>query len=397
MGESFLIQKLIQAGGSVNYVDYVVQDENSAKYVVYNGYDYVTNPTPDLNNLTFNQWLLNNSASGNVILNNTIMTSNSYNGPNPTFNEANLAFSLNSVLVPVAWRVRDIKINNGFVYTISNSVTGIRVFHENNLTISLEAASGASNSLAINNGFLYQAAGETVIKRHESNLVSVNTSASQSTTIFSIAVNNGFVYAGSIRNSTADVNGIIRKYLESNLATNVSSIATGTIYNLVVNNGNIFAGNETGALKKFRESNLQFLSEVNTNFSYVNNLGTNNGFIYVSGNSISRGIEKYRESNLQFIGNIANIEFTSESGTITFKNNHIYVAGNNQIHKYRESNLAFVGNTPTVNTIIMASHINNGFIYVGGAEGLNRIRRYQTEQTIQNAQTYYTITDVKEE
>jgi hypothetical protein len=82
MGESFLIQKLITTVGSgVNYVNFIAQDVDGVKYIVHNGYDYVTNNNPT--DITFNSWYTQSSSLLTPVINNVITEPYVFvNGPN---------------------------------------------------------------------------------------------------------------------------------------------------------------------------------------------------------------------------------------------------------------------------------------------------------------------------
>jgi hypothetical protein len=400
----------ISSGGGA-YSTWVVEDENSAKYQVYNGYDAVTNPTPNATNLPFNQWLLNNSASGDIVLSNTIMQSSFYNGINTIINLGNIAFINNTS--SAGGTVGAIAINNGFIYagvrdSSNNSVTR---FREDNLAISGSSVDygGAIKTIFIKDALIYVGGTNTFgsaiqIKRYyESNFTTVGTSATLSTSagnITSIYVNGGFVYA------SMDINpqDLVRKFHLTNLA-NLGQTAryNFAIYNIAINNGFIYAvgaGNATAGrdIKKYYESNLAF---VNNSASYggtIESIAINNGFIYVGG-STNLTVQKFHESNLAFVGN------TPSYGTtiigITIHNGFIYAGGfgnataNRDIKKYYESNLAFVGNSVNAEAIIRSVSSNNGFIYAG-VQDLDHIKKYQPEEFVPDNQTYYTINRVKE-
>jgi hypothetical protein len=405
MGESFLIQKLIQSGGSVDYVNYVVQDENSAKYVVYNGYDFLFNPTPNLSNLTFNQWLLNNSATGTVILNNTTMTSSTFNGPNSTLNQSNLSITGNTGNYGY---IKTIAINNGFIYVGGATANVVSKYNERTLALVGNTASyGAGiETIAINNGFIY-AAGDgnlgnnrNLKKYNESTLAFVRSGAEYPGEILKIAINNGFVFSGGTNRTVGGFAPLVKSSEATLSIPNVTEYTSFGIRALAVYNGFVYiggTGNNTSSrtIRKHRESNLQAVA-TSAGFGTtgeVRSIAINNGFVY--GGSSTGTLRKLHESNLTIVSNLVDL-VDGSINAIAINNGFIYIGGSNQIvRKYNESTLEFVGNTVGYGGTIESIATNNSFIYVGG--GAVQVKKFQEVAAESDNQTYYTITNVKEE
>jgi hypothetical protein len=383
------------------YVNLVATDTDGAKYVGYNGYDAITNPTPT-SNTTFNRWLLNNSATGTVIFANATFTTGTYNGPNGTFNEAAMPFIDNTNAF--GGDILSITTNNGFIYVGGETTSGfysdgsVKKYYESNLAFVGNTANfgGFIRSITTNNGFIYAGGGTntTVQKFDESNLAFVNNTASYGGLIFSLTTNNGFIYAGGGTDTT------VQKFNEGNLAKvgNTASYG-GAIRSITTNNGFIYVGGESDeTIKKFYESNLAFVGNTAVYNGFIRSITTNNGFIYAGG-TFSQTIKKYHESNLVFVDNSVSYDFEIKS--ISTSNGFIYAAGSGNatnsrdVKKYYESNLIFVGNTVNYGGTIEAITINNGFIYAGG--GSNRtVKKFQETGTTPDTQTFYTATKIKE-
>jgi hypothetical protein len=381
------------------YSNIVINDTTGAKYVGYNGYDAITNPTPT-GNTTFNRWLLNNSATGTVLFANTTVTSGgTYNGPNSSLNEANLrrATGTNVSNNYSGW-IYSVTTNNGFVYAGGDGGQTVQKFHESNLVFVGNTNSYDGDgiySIGINNGFIYAAGSfnRTVKKFNESTLAFVGNTANYGGDITTIAINNGFIYVGGQSNER------VQKFFESNLAratgTNVSNSYTGTIFSVTTNNGFVYVGGATSnSIQKFYESNLAFVQNAVSYGGVIRSITTNNGFIYIGGDS-NETVQKFYESNLAFVGNTAS--YGGNILSVTTDNGFIYIGGaiNQTVQKFYESNLAFVGNTAGYGGTIFSVTTNNNFIYAGGAIN-QRVQKFQTKSGTSNNQTFYTATKIKE-
>ena len=383
------------------YGNIIATDTLGGKYVGFNGYDSQTNPTPT-NTATFNQWLLNNSATGTVIFANATFTTSAYNGPNYTLNESNVSFINNTA--NYGGVIQNIVINNGFIYA-AGFESGFRVRQYNESTLNIVANSpnyGAHMfALKINNGFIY-AGGETintVKKYHESNLAFNTNSPTYGGTILAIAINNGFVYAGGATNQR------IQKFVESNLAratgTNVSNIYGGSITTMEINNGFIYVGGGGGnGVRKYHESNLAFVGNTADygDGGTIMRIKIKNEIIYVGGTG-NRRVKKYHESNLGFVAESA--EGPRAINGLEHNDAFVYVGGlnagfgNGNVSKYHDSNLVFLVNTNSYGGEIRTIAINNGFVYAGGVDN-NTTQKFQEKSGTADLQTFYTATKIKE-
>jgi stage V sporulation protein SpoVS len=395
MGELFLFQKLI-SNKSFDYVNAVVQDLQGAKYTTYNGYDYITNPTPSTTNLPFNQWLLNNSATGNVVLNNVIMETSTYNGPASTVNQANMSFVGNQLY---RTNIFSIKTNNGFVYVGGETALGfnrgVSKFYEGNLALSgsnLVTSStgnfgGNISSIAINNGFIYAGGNlSTIVRKYNESTLALVGNATYDA-VYSIATNNGFLYVGG----EADV---VRKYHESNLIAVGNASVGATVTSIAINNGFVYASGDK-SVQKFNESTLALVGTSPIYEGDVLSTAINNGFLYVGGIQ-SRVVSKYHEGNLVFVGNT--VAASTDIFSIAINNGFVYAPRTSTtVSKYHESNLTFVANltSPSVQTIA----INNMFVYTGGlglVNTVNAVQHHEFEKISDNS-TLYLINKIKEE
>jgi hypothetical protein len=383
------------------YENIVINDTTGAKYVGYNGYDSVTNPTPT-GNTTFNRWLLNNSASGTIIFaNTTVVSGGTFNGPNSSIDEANMAFINNTA--SYGSEILATHINNGFIYVggvqfAAGLNRGFSKYHEGNLVLVGNSVryhttdSGNIRAITSNDGFIYigGTVNQTVQKFGESNLVRVGNTNDYGGAIRSIVVNNGFIYTGG------EIDRTLKKYHEGNLAFVANTASYGaSISDIVVNDGFVYVGGESNAgIYKYHESNLAFVGNT-TGLGYMLAMSISNGFIYAGGTSTGARIHKYHESNLAFVGNI-----TDSLGIIrglTTANGFIYSdsSTNTSIHKFYESNLAFVNNTASYNGLIFSVIANNGFVYASG-HTTKTATKYQQNSLSLESLTFYTATKIKE-
>jgi hypothetical protein len=374
------------------YVNIVATDTDGAKYVGYNGYDSVSNPTPT-GNTTFNQWLLNNSATGTVIFANaTIVNGGTFNGPNTSINEASMTF-VNSSESYTSGDVQAMAINNGLIF-VGGESGRVQVFNESNLgrVANTTFYDGGIQSIAINNGFVYAGGTQnrTIQKFGESNRTFIGNTANYGGDIYSVKTNNGFVYAvGAVSND-------IRKYDESNLAFNSNSISYGSVvFAMAINNGFIYIGGVSNQrIRKYHESNLAF--DINSNLygGIIRTIAINDGFVYVGGDT-NLTIQKFHESNLVFVGNTPS--YGGSIRTIAIKDGFIYAGGatNQKVQKFYESNLAFVGNTANYGAFILSVLVNNSFLYAAGSSP-RTVNKYEAFGTTLDTLPFYNITKIKE-
>jgi hypothetical protein len=379
------------------YGNIVAQADNGAKFVGYNGYDSQTNPTPS-GNVTFNRWVLNNSASGTVIFANATFGNNgTFNGPNSTFNQSSMPFSLRSTNI-VRSTARAIAINNSFLYIRESSSERLLKLHLDNLANTFtfgQSFGGDVNGLVTNNSFLYIGGTRIFVqKQHESNLaLSANgPSTPSSSQINAIAINNGYVFAGLSGSPHTIV-----KYHESNLVQVANSPTYGNGLNdLAINNGYIYAVGFNRTINQYHEGNLAFVTSVVYNStSFVNAVAISNGFVYAGGGDGLNTVRKYHESNLVFVSE------TNTYGTaitsIKLDNEFIYVGGQqptNLIKKWRQDNLAYVTATANVNTAIAELTLSNNKLYF--SEASPSVAVYQTAAIEIEQLPISNITKIKE-
>jgi hypothetical protein len=392
------IENISTGGGA--YSTWVIQDENNANYQFFNGYDFVQNPNPSTTNLIFNVWLRNNSASGSIILSNTVMEAKTYNGPNSTVNITQMP--LTSESNSYGGSIRGLAINNGFIYAggaaLGGVDRGVGKYYASNLALFGNTVNygggGIITSVVVNNNFIYAGGGfgnQTIQKFHEGNLIFNIASASVGLTINAITINNGFVY---ITANNA------RKYHESNLVfSSQTSSITPTFKPIITNNSFVYVGVASGSsteltVRKYHESNLVFVGQTASYNGALEAIAINNGFIY-SGGETTRTVRKYGESNLSFIGNTADYGGTIKQ--IKISNGFIYVSGDfdQRVKKYYESNLVFVGNTDFYGGNIWGLVNDGNFVFAGGF-GDTKIKKYFQNGVNPDNRTYYIIKNVKE-
>jgi hypothetical protein len=401
----------ISTGGGA-YSTFVAQDQTNAKYEAYAGFHAIDNPTPNLsNNFTFNRWLLNNSATGDVVLPNVItsqVTTVPFVNNSAGINEAYMPFVNNSV--SYGGIIQSITTNNGFIYAGGQTNEKVQKFYEDNLAfVSNTANYGLSiRSITTNNGFIYvggidnkaSAFTGTVQKFNESTLAFVGNTAGYGGQIWQIKTNAGFIYAvGTGTNS-------ILKFNEStlDLVANSTVYGGGATYSIALNNNFIYVGGEAlggtnRGVGKYHQSNLVLVGNTVNYGGSIFSIAANNGFIYAGGDT-NRTVQKFHESNLAFVGNTDNYDGTIID--IKISNGFIYAAGINststvsaKVKKYYESNLAFVGETSNYGGQINTVAINNGFIYAGGLTDTT-VKKY-VEQSNNLVETpIFAITQIKE-
>jgi hypothetical protein len=406
----------ISTGGGA-YSTYVVEDIYGAKYTAFNGYDKLRNPNPT--DIWFNQWLLNNSASGDIVITNTIMSSFTYNGTNSTTNISQLP---NVSLVNFAYPggALTIHINDNFLYiggsnATVNPVRKVKIYDalpeypeisaQFPIIVNSPNFGGVIWSITSNNNFVYvggrgPSVGPGYIsKYHDSNLVFVANTASYGGDVINVAVNNGFVYAGGNTTQT------VRKYHESNLAY-VGQTANygGQIKAIVINNGFLYVGGHgeatNGKIQKFYESNLaRENNSVVYSSGYIESLAINNGYVYAGGfgpSFAATNLSKYHDGNLAFVAN--SVSYDGAIRTIKLYDNFIYFSGGqggatNTVFKNYESNLAFVGNSATKTTQTDKMEIYNGVIIATNGSTLFRCA---TQNVVSDNSIAYTIKKIKE-
>jgi hypothetical protein len=400
------IENISTGGGA--YSTWIAQAQDNSLYTVYNGYDSLTNPTPNLsNNFAFNRWLLNNSATGDIVLSNVVVANGgTFNGPNITFDENNLAKIGNTPIF--GGTILKIITNNGSIFasggfTANNNV--VRKYNEAGLfnEVSSVTLSYAISALALNNGFVYGGGdgGSGFVRWFESNLVNNGISSSYNGTfVRALNVANGFIYAAGPNNIS------LQKFNETTMQrVGVSYNLTYQPVDIKTAEDNVFVADGL-RVHKIRQSDLAALGTTANYGGDVRSIAVNNGFLYVGGGFGTSGnvVKKYHQSNLTFIGQTTS--YGNQIEAITFNNGFLYVAGNGRlatsigydVKKYYETNLAFVANSVNYGGTVRAITANNGFIYFGGfnGSGIHDIIKIQEKQTLPEILTFYNITNIKE-
>jgi hypothetical protein len=383
------------------YTTFVAQDINNAKYTVYNGYDFILNPSPNLsNNFTFNRWVLNNSATGSVVLSNVVMGgAGSFNGPNTISNIGNLSIFLNSPTF-AAGSVESI-VTFGSRYYVGGT-SGFRTIRGLSLggysTFATRAFNGSEvRALAATANFVYAAGVSNgsigaLEKLDASSLTLIANGPYHSSVISDVKTNNNFLYYGG------GFQDLLIKAHESNLV-NVASVFHNEVRVLAINNGFVYVGGGTAnTVRKYHESNLVFAANSPSYGNLILSLTISNGFVYAGGTpltGVNRGVSKYHESNLVLVGNTPNYVSGGWIHELTNKDGFIYAGGFSSVAKYRESNLQLVGTSPSLGYEIRGQAMSNGLIYVGGGSSTMNIIREQTIVTFDN-RSINTITQIKE-
>lgn len=404
------------------YIKWAVKDENSAKYIAYNGFDIVTNPTPDFNNVVFNKWYLDNTTNLPLIFTNTIMQQIG------NFNTANI-FNLSFVnnIINYQSQINSVVVTNNYIYVGGNPLTGTNrgVSQFNKTTFDLIAntpnyASGIT-TIQTNNGYLYVGGNGAsdnnadIKKYYESNLTFVaNTPAYQDnliglsylggtitnySTILKTTLDNDNIYVvgqtsviGNFGSAQYEAPSYIKRYNELTLDFIDNSPAiNGPLYNIAKDDNYIYTvsgfGSANRVLSKFHKTNLAFVNSVTTPTEIIA-LTVKDNSIYIGG--FGAGIIYKYTNNLSLLGN------TPSSNAIlirslTVDNEFIYAIGvGSAITKYYKNNLAFVTNTPNVGGFLYSITDENDKLYAGIGNLVKQYSKYEVEQI-----DLYSITNVK--
>jgi hypothetical protein len=412
MGESFLIQKLIQAGGDIDYSAYVVKDVSGVKYTIYNGYDALTNPTPDLTNLSFNQWIRNDGATGTEVLNNVSMINYTFNGSGSVLDPTVLTFintNQNTQNINTYGGSR-LQINNGFIYLSGSAAGVIKKFELDTLKYVGQTpyAGGDVGSFGILNNSIFVAGtfqspqnidvspflNSFVSRYNETTLAFVNRynpPGSANSIRSQLLINSPYVY---FIEDSGDLGDRVVRVWANNLVFQAATLAlTTTLTAFGVSNNIITSQNNT--LRRYSSSlALQLTGATGTGGSRI---AINNSFVYVLGGT--NGIRKYNQGALTLVGSshVGGKTFTD----LTINNGFIYAIANNTIEKYNETTLSLVGNTipSTVNFSNLIS--DNEFIYTTtravNVQLLRNdvIRKFKEIGTSGNLINYHVINTVK--
>ena len=397
------IENISTGGGA--YSTWVAQSDTNALYTVYNGYDSVLNPNPNLSNLLFNRWLLNNSATGDVVLSNAILTSNgTFNGPNVVLNQSVL-FGLQTTSGNIGiGNVAVVHQGNIFVGTRNSTDNPSFIVRVNESNLAMAMANTAStnstniSAIAANNGFIYighsGSSGSQFgrIQKYGTNLSRIGNSPYFGVGIGGITVNNGFIYA------TVGETLRITKIHEGNLVIDSNSAnLPRTPLGITHHNGFLYVGSQNNLIWKIHESNLVVNATYNfaTGSGYVNAVDVDsNGFVYASGFGL--GVLGKFNSNLGLVASVSQ-PTTTESfiADINASSDFLYTITQSSVFKYHKSNLvslvsAGFGGASSIS-------VNAGFVYVpypSAVTTLLKIRPYNIA-TFDN-RNLFIITNIKE-
>jgi hypothetical protein len=407
------------------YTKWAVQDENSARYTAHNGYDGITNRNPDLDNVPFNQWVLNNSTNLPLVIKNGVLEqTGSYNTAD--IDVTNLAL-INNVAVNPIFIVPPIDrlvTNNGFVY-FADETNGVSKHHQSNLSF-VGNTSVSATTVVVNNGFIYSSSSNIISKFNEATLDFVsNVDVGSGFEISTIKANNGYVYVGSRFVSSYQP---IKKYYESNLAFVGNSSIDGSVLTMYINNGYLFAAGgdiiqsggvpDNKSIRKYHESNLTLVETTpfSNSFDRYTSLTGNDGFLYAThryvNNTFGLSIKKYYQSNLGFIGNSPSLSNIEALGQVVVNNGYVYTGGRGfslggdtydvtPIYKYDETTLQEVAQTPVLSYHIPHIAIDNNSIFSaqqGNATSNSGAKLYKYQEFgFENTATVnlYSITNIK--
>jgi hypothetical protein len=418
----------ISGGGSIPvYSNWVVQDENGTKYQIHNGYDWYTNPTPNLSYLPFNEWIINNEATETVVINNAVIVGDKiFNGPNSSFNHSYIPLIRRYGANYVGASIGDLKFNNGFIYLRHVSANNGRVHRhtESDLTFIGQSANyssiGILSDFAVDNSFIYMVgingtnittgAQSNIRKIHEGNFQFVGFSGAYGANIGVININNGNIFIGGRNNATNGVRNL-KKYSSATLtllasATRQYDPSFGVSINTIAfNNGFVYIGGvgQFPSVEKYSEATLAFVqnSAYQSNFGSIFALAIDNGFVYAGGQTTANNqfnkIRKYYESNLVLAGESET--FTFPIASIAVSNEFVYVSGGGApyVRKYNTSDLSFVGSTNEHYGNVIGLNINNGIIYTTSSGGTNAIIETFKETVVDgDIKTLYSIKNKKE-
>jgi hypothetical protein len=449
MGESHITRKVI--GGTPNYGNYsswAVQDENGVKYETYNGYDFETNPNVG-NNLSFNQWAINNSTTKNIVLTNTIMSSFLYNTSTLYQGAPILINTTGNITTNIMYTspYGFTYINNSFYGVISNGGTSKIYAFNNNLSVTNQLNLVGGPIRAVSFGYSYS----VPIMASTPNI------NGGGNFVMSYALNS-FTNRGFSFNYQNDV---ITTYIDGNIATGGSIFVggysfpygvvrisatgggyagatpsnygnaywagisgypqypakfyAGLIYSITTNNGNIFFGGQayTGnnqPIEKYSASSLSFLARsVDHNDGSspsIRKLIVKNNFVYALIGSSNRRIGKLHESNLVYVGNINLTPITNDASDMLITDDYIYVADRTSFvfHRIHLNNLTYIDNSPVYNNFTIGRIPSYPVLFNNTIYGLDintsdynnfTIPRFKTLVSEKN--TAYKIESVKEE
>lgn len=437
---------------TLNHSSNIIIANNGAKFVGYNGYDFVSQPSLP-STVNFNRWLLNNSATGNIIFNNAFFTQVSQFNTNSSFidatkfkfiREANLptsspegtgvstyVFPLNNLSVSGYYRVS----NDGYVPTritvvntrtnqvISNVGFSIGSFQNQGWAPAL--ISPANGGMMLWRNFWFNAGSSGSYAWYHFNGTLINSIGSGQTaykaTSFGMFGNYGFnaFYAPDVRQTGQLMNLIsgttILNYGETD---NLNAI----LGFMVSNNGHYIAlksFNQRGnGFYRMRVWNTFANGVANTLLlNSVYNANSNvNSHPYSFSSTTTQGIENNNivsfYDNRIYKHNITNLSLVNTSGLINTVNgvstsygtmlgiedNFIYLQGSRNsktvVDKYGINNLSFVGSSEDLTANLSGTLTLQGNV-IGRASSTNTAI-VETSNTSFVTQPIFTVSKIKE-
>jgi hypothetical protein len=304
-GPNTTLQQMSQINSQqVDSQSYIAQALNGTKYIHYNGYNFVSNTLPT--NASFNVWLINNSASGSLLVNNVVSTTflGNITGNVTGTNESAFALARTGANYHSPSPSQDIMYlnvsNNGLVFvalpqrsiwSIYNFTTGAFI---DNRTYTQPAVNYDGNvDFALSNDSVYVAVGANVRRFSQSNNTIIADNGSGSG-YFAAYLNNGFVYALSSFN-------YVSKFREDNLQKLGDVYLDSRPFRATFHNGSMYV---SGGQNSYRiiESNLTLNAQGSSpggrgilvrpysGTNYVTVSLSNNGFVDFSQSMVSQGV-----------------------------------------------------------------------------------------------------------
>jgi hypothetical protein len=424
MAESYITRKGGGGGAVGNYSTWAVQDENGVKYEAYNGYDYFTNPNPG-NTPKFNQWLINNSTTKDILIKNTIMSNFLYNTNIlnygvPAFinNFPSLGGDYNT-FYKVLIENNQITVAGGygnFFIASFNLINRGLIQRANFAGTPYNNSSGASFGKIGNNIYIGATDSLNIRVFNATNNFSFVSQVSMFASVLGVATNNSAVFAYAAR-QIGNNRGVV-KYSPSLSYLGATPNYGGVIYQgnyfsgyvstVAFNQGNFFIGGQAydgnnQPIEKFSESSLGFLARTVSNYAagspVVRGITVTNNKVFATFTGSQRKLVVLHESNLAQIGEVnlvSSMPSSSEPSEIIVYQNYVHIAGagDTRIHTFHENNLVYLGNTgPTGQTIYNISLFNNK-IYTGGWYGGYAVKEFSV--LVPEKNTGYKIENVKE-
>jgi hypothetical protein len=379
-------------GGLVTFGGWAIQDVNGVKYETYNGYDYVTNPTPNPNDyLDFNFWRINNNTTRELISNDAIMltTTRNFAGEGTiSLNIANMSpIIIKNTFSEVGGRIKSIAFDNGFLYLAANnsSPTDRSIAkYDSNLNFiekgppinNIALTASLFEFLKIKEDFIYVSTSfePRIFKIHKGNLTFATSSVNHFGNIWSFDLDSNYVYLGHGNN--------LKRYWKDNLINTGLATPTGlpNITRVIVDNDHLYVyhngtSNVTTTIRKYNKENFELLQSINewwTPNSASGNMTLEGDFIYAI---TATQLHKLYKENLTVVANVSSS--FGIAPRVWYNNNFIYTSNNGAatIRRYHASNLVFV------NSAVYAGLASNGpymtfgnnKIYVMGVYSSNNV------------------------